>query len=195
VVAETWNAARQSPHLERLRQKGVEVLLLHDRVDEWMMSYLGEFAGHAFHDVSRSDLDLGELVSADEQAAESQGNETALALCGRLREALAGRVDGVRATQRLAESPACLVRAAGEYGAQMRKLLEAAGQKPPAKRPTLEVNAAHPLVVKLAGLPDGEQFRDLAALLFDQATLADGGPLGDAGEFVRRLNRLLLQGL
>jgi molecular chaperone HtpG len=195
VVAETWNAARQSPHLERLRQKGVEVLLLHDRIDEWMMSYLGEYEGKTFHDVSRGDLELGELVSAAEKAAEDESNEAALALCGRLREALAGRVDAVRATQRLAESPACLVRGADEYGVQMRKLLESAGQKLTSRRPTLEVNPSHPLLVKLEALPDGEEFRDLAGLLFDQATLAEGGQLADPGDFVKRLNRRLLAGI
>jgi len=194
VVGETWNAARQSPQLERLRQKGVEVLLLHDRVDEWMMGHLGEYEGRSFQDVSRGDLDLGELVSPEEKSAEERSAEGALALCGRLRETLSGRVEAVRVTQRLAESPACLVRAADEVGAQMRKLLEAAGQAVPAKRPTLEVNPSHPLVVRLEALPDGEQFRDLAGLLFDQATLAEGGQLAEPAEFVRRLNRLLLAG-
>ena len=192
VIAETWNAARQSPHLERLRQKGVEVLLLYDRIDEWMMNYLGEYSGHPFHDLGRGELDLEGILSAEEQAVADAGSESVLALCGRLREALAGRVDSVRATQRLAESPACLVRAADEVGAQLRKLLAAAGQQPAVKRPTLEVNPAHPLLLKLRGLPDGEQFRDLAGLLLDEATLAEGGQLADPGEFVRRLNRLLL---
>jgi molecular chaperone HtpG len=194
AVGETWNAARQSPHLERLRQKGVEVLLLHDRIDEWMMGYLGEYEGRSFQDVSRGDLDLGELESPDEKAAGEQGAEAALALCGRLREALSGKVEAVRVTQRLAESPACLVRSADDVGAQMRKLLEAAGQAVPDKRPTLEINPSHPLVARLEGLPDGEQFGDLASLLFDQATLAGGGQLAAPAEFVRRLNRLLLAG-
>ncbi|MCZ8129829.1 MAG: molecular chaperone HtpG [Steroidobacteraceae bacterium] len=194
VVADTWNSARQSPHLERLRQKGVEALLLHDRVDEWMMSYLGEFEGRSFRDVSRGDLDLGDLVSPEEKAAETQNDEAAAALCGRLREALSGRVESVRVTQRLAESPACLVRSENDYGLQMRKLLEAAGQALPSARPTLEINPAHPLVKKLEQLPDGEQFRDLAGLLHDEATLAEGGQLADPAGFVRRLNRLLLAG-
>jgi molecular chaperone HtpG len=192
VLGETWNAARQSPHLERLRQKGVEVLLLHDRIDEWLMGYIGEYEGRTFQDAGRGDLDLGELVSPEEKSAVDKGAEAALALCGRLREALSGKVEAVRATQRLAESPACLVRAADEVGAQMRKMLEAAGQAVPAKRPTLEVNPTHPLVVRLEGMPDGEQFRDLAALLFDQATLAEGGQLSEPAQFVQRLNRLLL---
>ncbi len=195
VLAETWNAARQSPHLERLKQKNVEVLLLHDRVDEWMVSYLGEVEGKRLHDVSRGDLDLGDLVPAEERAAEEKENESALALCGRLREVLSGRVEAVRATQRLAESPACLVRGEGEYGAQMRKLMEATGQSLPSSRPTLEINPAHPLVVRLAGLADGAAFADLAGLLVDEATLAEGGQLAEPAEFVRRLNRLLLGGV
>ena len=194
VLAETWNAARQSPHLERLHQKGVEVLLLHDRVDEWMMSYLGEIDGKSCHDVSRGDLDLGDLVPPEERA-EEKSNEASLALCGRLKEALAARVESVRATQRLAESPACLVRGEGEYGAQMRKLMEATGQSLPATRPTLEINPSHPLVTRLAALPDGEAFVDLAGLLVDEATLAEGGQLAEPAEFVRRLNRLLLAGV
>ncbi|MBS0376588.1 MAG: molecular chaperone HtpG [Proteobacteria bacterium] len=194
VLADTWNAARQSPHLERLRQMGIEVLLLHDRIDEWMTGYLGEYEGRTFRDAGRGDLDLGELETPAEQAADAAGAEAALALCGRLREALSGRVEAVRVTQRLAESPACLVRAADEVGAQLRKLLEAAGQAPAAKRPTLEINPAHPLVQRLERLADGEDFRDFAALLLDQATLAEGGQLDEPAAFVRRLNRLLLGG-
>ncbi len=192
VTADTFSAARQSPHLERLRAKGVEVLLLSDRVDERMMSYLGEFQGKSFKDVSRGDLDLGELVTAEEKAAEEAGNAASLALCGRLREALSGRVEGVRATTRLAESPACLVRGTEDFGVQMRKLLEASGQKLPSTRPTLEVNASHPLVRRLEALPDGPEFKDFAELLIDEATLAEGGQLADPADFVRRLNRLLL---
>jgi molecular chaperone HtpG len=192
VTAETWNAARHSPHLERLRQKGVEVLLLCDRVDEWMMSYLGEYEGRSFRDVARGDLELGDLETEAEKAAGAQSGEAALALCGRLREALSGRVEAVRTTQRLAESPACLVRGSDEYGAQMRKLLEAAGQKLPGGRPTLEINPGHALVRRLEALPDGDGFKDLALLLLDEATLAEGGQLAEPGEFVRRVNRLLL---
>jgi molecular chaperone HtpG len=192
VLADTWNAARQSPHLERLRAKGVEVLLLSDRIDEWMMAYVGEYQGKSFRDAGRGDLDLGELVSTAEKAEENQGGAEALALCGRLREALSGRVEGVRVTQRLAESAACLVRGADEYGTQMRRLLEATGQKLPNTRPSLEINAGHPLLVRLKGMADGEQFQDLANLLFDEATLAEGGQLADPAAFVKRLNHLLL---
>ena len=191
VLADTWNTARKSPHLERLRAKGVEILLLSDRVDEWMMSYLREYEGKTFQDVGRSDLDLGELLTADEKAADEKGNEAALALCGRLREALAGRVDAVRATQRLSESPACLVLGADEYGAQMRKLMEATGQRLPERRPTLEINPAHPLLRRLEGIADEASFKELASLLLDQAVLAEGGQLADPAEFVKSINRLL----
>ncbi len=192
VLADTWNAARQSPHLERLRAKGVEVLLLSDRVDEWMVSYLGEYQGKTFRDAGRGDLDLGELVTPEEKAAAEQGETESLALCGRLREALSGRVEAVRVTQRLAESPACLVRGTDDYGAQMRRLLEATGQKLPGSRPTLEINTAHPLLGRLKLMPDGEPFKDYAQLLLDEATLAEGGTLADPAAFVQRLNRLLL---
>jgi molecular chaperone HtpG len=194
VIADTWNAARQSPHLERLKQSGVEVLLLHDRIDEWMTSYLGEYQGKAFRDVSRGDLDLGDLLADKEAPVDGADQEKISALCGRLTDVLAGRVESVRTTTRLAESAACLVRGEGEYGAQMRKIMEAAGQKVPASQPVLEINATHPLVARLQSLPDGEAFKDLAGLLCDEATLAEGGTLPDPGEFVRRLNRLLLAG-
>jgi len=192
VLAETWNAARHSPHLERLRAKGVEVLLLHDRIDEWMMNYLADFDGKSFRDAARGDLDLGDLVSAQEKAASEAENAGALALCGRLREVLSGKVDGVRTTERLAESPACLVRGEGEFGVQMRRILQATGQKLPEARPTLEINPAHPLIKHLETLADGDQFKDLALTVLDEAALAEGGTLADAAEFVRRVNRLLL---
>lgn len=188
LTAETWNAARQSPHLERLRRHGIEVLLMHDRIDEWMLSYLGEYEGKSFQDVAAADLDLGDLVPAESLPDTSAAD----ALCERLKSALAEQVDGVKPTQRLAESPACLVRAAGEMSAQMRRLMEAAGQSMPAQKPTLEINPAHALITRLAATADEAQFQDLALLLVDQATLAEGGQLAQPGEFVRRLNRLLL---
>ncbi len=193
VIGETWNAARQSPHLERLRQRGVEVVLLHDRVDEWMTSYLGEYQGKSFKDVSRGDLELSELADQPDEEKKTTDSEEVLALCGRLREALSGRVEAVRGTQRLAESAACLVRGEQEVGVQMRKLMEAAGQQVPAQRPTLEINPEHPLVIRLQSLSAGEDFSDLATLLFDEATLAEGGQLAEPADFVRRLNRLLLR--
>jgi molecular chaperone HtpG len=188
LTADTWNAARQSPHLERLRRHGIEVLLMHDRVDEWMLSYMGEYEGKAFQDVAAADLDLGDLVPSESEADSPKAD----ALCARLTDVLSERVDAVKPTQRLAESPACLVRASGEMSAQMRRLMEAAGQSMPAQKPTLEVNPGHPLIARLEATTDDGEFRDLALLLADQATLAEGGQLAEPGEFVRRLNRLLL---
>jgi len=188
LTADTWNAARQSPHLERLRKHGIEVLLMHDRVDEWMLSYLGEYEGKTFQDVAAGDLDLGDLVKDAEPAVP----EGADALCERLKAALSDRVDAVKTTQRLSESPACLVRAAGEMSAQMRRLMEAAGQGMPTQKPILEINPTHPLVTRLSALEDPEAFKDLAVLLVDQATLAEGGQLPEPADFVRRMNRLLL---
>jgi molecular chaperone HtpG len=188
LTAETWNAARQSPHLERLRKHGVEVLLMHDRIDEWMLSYLGEYEGKSFQDVAAGDLDLGDLVPKEDVSVP----EGADALCERLKAALSERVEAVKTTQRLAESPACLVRAAGEMSAQMRRLMDAAGQSMPTQLPTLEINPTHPLVARLAATEDEVAFRDLALILADQATLAEGGQLTEPAEFVRRVNRLLL---
>ena len=192
ATAETWNAARRSPHLERLKQKGIEALLLHDRIDEWMTTYLSEFDGKSLRDVARGDLDLGDLETQEAKKAQSEASEAALALCGRLREVLSGKVESVRTTQRLAESAACLVRSEQDFGVQMRKIMEAAGQKMPDSRPTLEINPEHALIRRLAALPDGDHFRDLALTICDQATLSEGGQLGDTAEFCRRLDRLLL---
>ena len=192
VSAQTWNDARNSPLLERLKQKGVEALLLYDRIDEWLTAYLVEFDGKTLKDVARGDLDLGDLVTPEEKAAEGEASEAVLALCGRLREVLSGRVESVRATQRLAESAACLVRGEQDVGVQMRKIMEAAGQKLPPVRPALEINPSHPLIQRLAATADGERFTDLALTLFDQATLTEGGVLSDSADFCRRLNRLLI---
>jgi molecular chaperone HtpG len=192
VTAETWNAARNSPQLELLRAKGIEALLLYDRVDEWLLSYLAEFDGKPLKDAARGDLDLGELLTEAEKTARQQAGEQALALCGRLREALSGKVAGVQVTQRLADSAACLVRGDQDPGAQMRRLMQASGQPLPETRPTLEINPGHPLIARLEQTPDGEQFKDLAQLVLDQATLAEGSQIAEPAEFVRRLNRLLL---
>ena len=138
--------------------------------------------------MAAGDLDLGDLVKDAEPAVPEGADE----LCERLKTARADRVDAVKTTQRLSESPACLVRAAGEMSAQMRRLMEAAGQGMPTQKPILEINPAHPLVTRLSALADPEAFKDLALLLADQATLAEGGQLAEPADFVRRMNRLLL---
>lgn len=193
AVGETYNAVRNSPHLERLKALGIEVLLLSDRIDEWMMSYLGEYEGKSFQDVARGDLDLKEFESENTKAADkaSEDDPQTLALCGRLKEALGAQVSSVKISTRLSESPACLVRDSHDLGLSMRKLMEAAGQAVPETKPTLEINAQHPLLVKLAATKESAGFADLASVLFDQASLAEGGALSDPAGFVRKMNAMM----
>lgn len=189
LVAESFENAKSSPHLEIFRKKGVEVVLLFDRVDEWMMSSLQEFDGKAFVDIMRGDLALpGEDAAAD---ADDTDEETS-ALTERISSVLEGQVEAVRPSQRLTDSPACLVLGAHDPGAQMRRILEATGQAMPESKPVFEYNAEHPLLVRLDQEADEDRFKDLVLVLFDQASLADGAPLKDASAYVTRLNRLLL---
>jgi molecular chaperone HtpG len=189
LLSDNAATARQSPQLEGLRLRGVEVLLLADRIDPWLVAHLDEYDGRALKDVARGELELADLPSPGTVAAP---NEKMPALCARVAARLADRVAGVRASARLAESAACLVRDAADPGPQLRRLLEAAGQKLPESRPWLELNPEHPLVARLQLLPDGPAFDSLAALLADQAQIAEGGTPPDPAGFVRRLNDWLL---
>ena len=191
VVADSLEAARGSPQLEQLRAHGIEVLLLTDRVDEWMVGYLGEYEGKGLKDAAKGSLDLDEVVPEGERKAAELSASTLEPLWQRVAATLGERVAGVRASQRLSESPACLVREEHDLGPQLRRLLEAAGQKLPPSRAWLELNPSHPLVRHLDELADGEEFDDLAVLLQEQAVLAEGGPLPDPAAFVRRVNRLV----
>ncbi len=193
LIADSLDAARQSPHLELLQQKGVEVLLLADRIDEWVMGQVSEFDGKRFKDVARGDLELGELIEPAERARVDEERKEHKALFKRFKDALGDRVLEVRASERLRESPACLVRADGELSAQMRRVLVAAGQSPPLAAPVMEVNAAHPLVQHMQALTDLDRFRELALIIYDQAALTEDGQLANAADFGRRLNRLLVQ--
>jgi molecular chaperone HtpG len=194
ITAETFAAASQSPHLEIFRKKGVEVLLLSDRLDEWMMSYLTEFDGKSFQHVAKGDLDLGQLDSAEEKAAQEQQAEAGKPLVERLQKALEASVESVRITHRLTDSPACLVLNEHDMGAQLRQLLEAAGQALPNSKPVLEINLEHALVKRLDSEADEARFATLASIIFDQALLAEGGQLDDPAAYVRRINQLLLGG-
>jgi len=191
VVADSLEAARGSPQLEQLRAHGIEALLLTDRVDEWMVGYLGEYEGKGLKDAAKGSLDLDEVVPEGERKAAELSASTLEPLWQRVAATLGERVAGVRASQRLSESPACLVREEHDLGPQLRRLLEAAGQKLPPSRAWLELNPSHPLVRRLDELADGEEFDDLAVLLQEQAVLAEGGPLPDPAAFVRRVNRLV----
>jgi molecular chaperone HtpG len=192
VIGESFTAARSSAHLEQLKAKGLEVLLLSDRIDEWLMDHLREFDGKKVQNVARGDLDLSAVeTDEDKKQRESLVKEHG-AVAERIKKVLAEKVADVKVTTRLSESPAVLVLGEHDMGAQMRRIMEAAGQKAPEPKPTLEINPTHPLLKRIEALPEGDELSDLSLLLFEQATLADGGQLAEPAEFVRRLNRLLL---
>jgi molecular chaperone HtpG len=193
VIAESLAAARGSPAIELLRERGIEVLLLADRIDGWVMGQIESYEGKRFKDASRGDLELGGLESEaarkqhDAELKESKG------LLKRMKDALGERVSEVRVSERLKESPAVLVLGEHDLSEPMRRILAAAGQKVPESKPVLEVNVAHPLVKYLEGRTASGEFTELTQLLYDQAALAEGTPLGNAPEYVQRLNRLLVR--
>ncbi len=193
LTADNYTTASQSPHLELFRKKGVEVLLLVDRIDEWMMSYLREFDGKSFQHIGKGEVDLSAIKSADDAEPEVSEEQTlqATALVERLKQSLGDRVKEVRVTKRLSESPTCLVLDAFDPGFQMRQLMEAAGQKLPEVKPILEINPTHALINQLVNEVDEDRFADLAAVLLDQAALAEGSQLEDPAAYVRRVQRLL----
>ena len=193
VIADSVEAARGSPYIEKLRERGIEVLLMADRVDEWVMGQVREFEGKSFKDVARGDLELGALAGAADEAAKDEAVKESKGLLKRVKDALGDRVAEVRVSTRLTDTPACVVLAEHDLGAQMRRILEASGQAPPPGKPTLELNVAHPLVQRLDATAAGTDFDELALLLYDQARLAESGSVANPGEFVRRLNRLLGQ--
>ncbi|MBC6945520.1 molecular chaperone HtpG [Gammaproteobacteria bacterium PRO2] len=191
VTADSLAAARSSPQLEIFRQRGVEVLLLADPIDEWLVGQLGEFAGMEFRDVRRGELDPAEIGGSDAGTPPPADAGAQGELVQRLKAELGEAIEDVRTTGRLTDSPACLALGEADMGPQMRRILEASGQKLPHSRPVLEVNPTHPLVRRLAGEQDQARFADIARVLLDQATLAEGRALADPGDFLRRLNRLL----
>jgi len=190
VTAETEAAARSSPHLEVFRRKELEVLVLSDRVDEWMLSFLHEFDGKPLASVARGDLDLGALSDAEEKRRTEETAQAMAGLVGRIRTALGDRVKDVRVTDRLTDSPSCLVSNEGDISGTLQRMLKQAGQKAPERKPILEINPGHPLVRRM----DAEtgDLADWSRLLFDQAMLAEGAQLEDPSGFVRRLNEMLL---
>ncbi|MGA0839710.1 MAG: molecular chaperone HtpG [Pseudomonadales bacterium] len=188
LAADSWEAAKQSPHLEIFRERGIEVLLLHERIDEWMMGNLRSYREKSFQDIARADL-----VLPGESTPENADDETAEPLAERIAAALDGRVDKVRPSRRLKDSPACLVLAEFDPGPQMRRILEATGQALPESKPQFEYNPDHALIRRLDTEADEDQFRELALVLLDQATLAGGGTLTDPAAYVSRVNDLLLK--
>ena len=191
VIGENHAAARSSPHIEQLRKKGVEVLLLGDRIDEWVMGQMPEFSGKRFKDAARGDLELGALAAAADKERVDAALKESKGLLKRCKNALGERVREVRPSTRLADSPACLVRDETELSESMRRVLQAQGQAAPAAAAVFELNVEHPLVRYLDGLPAGETFDELTQVLYDQARLNDSGQIDQPTEFSRRLNTLL----
>ena len=192
VVAENHATAKNSPHIEALRKQGVEVLLLSDRVDEWLMSHLAEYDGKPLRDVAKGEWDQS---AHDEEAKKAleEAEKASESLIERMQGVLADRVAGIRPTTRLTSSPACLTVAEHEMGAQMRRIMEAAGQKMPETKPTMEINVEHPLLQRLDQESEEDRLADLAQILLDQAALAEGSVLEDPATYVARLNKLLVE--
>ena len=191
ICAETYETASRSPHLEIFKDKGVEVLLMFDRIDEWLMSSLSEFEGVPFVDVMRGDVRLPGESKSEEDDKDSDAEEHPLT--ERIQAVIGEKVEGVRPSKRLTDSPACLVLSDYGMGIQMRKILEASGQSMPETKPFFEFNAEHPLLHRLDTEQDEDRFRELVELLFDQASLAEGGTLQDPAAYVSRMNSLLME--
>ncbi|ROQ56273.1 molecular chaperone HtpG [Pseudomonas putida] len=193
LTGESYAQVRNSPHLEVFRKKGIEVLLLTDRIDEWLMSYLSEFDGKGFVDVARGDLDLGKLDSEEDKKAQEEVAKDKEGLVERLKAALGDTISEVRVSHRLTDSPAILAIGEQDMGLQMRQILEASGQKVPDSKPIFEFNPGHPLIEKLDNEQSEDRFADFSHILFDQAALAAGDSLKDPAAYVRRLNKLLVE--
>lgn len=192
IVADSYEAAKNNPALEIFRKKGVEVLLLSDRIDEWLMSHLTEYQEKKFQSVTRGDLDLGDLDDAEDKAEHEKLEKDFEGTVQRFEKTLGDKVKKVRVTHRLTDSPACIVTDDNDMSTQMAKLMEAAGQKVPETKYIFELNPEHPLVQRVADEQDEERFGEWAELLLEQATLAERGSLKDPSTFVRRLNKLML---
>jgi len=192
ITADSPAAARHSPHLEVFRKKGLEVLLLSDRVDEWLVNGLTEYKGKHLQSVTRGDLDLGDLADKEEKEQKEKAADAHGKLLERLKQSLGERVEAVRVSTRLVGSPACLVVGEHDMSANLARVLKSVGQEAPRTRPTLELNLNHPLVKRLETEEDESRFNDLGMILFDQAQLAEGGQLDDPATFVGRLNKLMM---
>jgi len=192
VTADSLPAAKASPHLEIFRKKGIEVLLLADRVDEWLVSHLFEFDGKSLASVAKGDLDLSAVKAeeGDKTEEEAPKAEEAKALIERMQEALKEEVKEVRVSTRLVDSPACLVAGEHDMSGHLARMMKAMGQNAPDNKPILEINVGHALVRRLES-EEGDRFGDLARLVLDQAVLLDGGQLSDPAGFVKRMNGLL----
>ncbi len=193
ITADSFAAGKNSPHLEIFTKKGVEVIIMYDRVDEWMMSYLNEFDGKSLSSVAKGDLDLGEIQDKEEKEQQESVEKESEKLIERLKSQLSERVADVRVSHRLTSSPACVVLGEQEMAMHMQQLMRQAGHEIPENKPTLEINPTHPIVMKMDVEPDEDRFGEWSKLLLDQAVLAEGGQLDDAAGFVHRLNELIIE--
>jgi molecular chaperone HtpG len=192
ITADSYAAAKNSPHLEIFRKKNIEVLLLSDKVDEWLLGSLTEFEGKKLQSIAKGDLDLGELETDTEKEIQKKIEEEAKTLIERVKASLGESVKEVRVTHRLTDSPACLVAGEHDLSGNLARILKAAGQNAPDSKPILEINPSHKLVKRLEAETEDAKFSDLAHLVFDQALLAEGGQLNDPASFVKRMNNLLV---
>ena len=192
VTGESYDSVINSPHLEFFKKNNVEVLLLTDRVDEWMVSHLAQFDGKEFQDITKGELDLDGLTGEQEKENQEQLAEEHKGLIERITGALEGQVGTVRVTARLTDSPACLVVGQNDMGDHLRQMLKAAGQEVPEVENTLEINPEHPLIQSMDGEQDEQRFADLSQVIYGQAQLAQGSQLKQPAEYVAKLNKLLL---
>jgi molecular chaperone HtpG len=192
ITADSFASAKNSPHLEIFRKKGVEVLLLSDSVDEWLVSSLMEYEGKQLVSVTKGELDLGKLEGEEEKKEQQEAGRDFQGIIAQMKDTLKEQVKDVRLTHRLTNSPACLVKDTYDMSANLERILKQAGQSIPGSKPILELNPQHPLVQKLKDEKDSGRFTDMTFILFDQALLAEGGQLDDPAAFVSRLNQLLL---
>jgi len=187
VTASSYNAAKNSPHLEIFKKKGIEVLLLSDRIDEWMISYLSEFDGKKLQSISKGKVDLDDEGDVKEQ------EKTLAPMLKQIKDVLVDRVKEVQVTNRLTDSPACVVADEQDMGLEMQRILQAAGQAMPNTKPIFEINPDHPLIKRMHAIEDDARFKEWVIVLFEQAVLAEGGQLDNPADFVRRVNQLLIE--
>ncbi|HEC29958.1 MAG TPA: molecular chaperone HtpG [Gammaproteobacteria bacterium] len=192
VTADSFAAAKNSPHLEVFRKKGLEVLLMHERVDEWMMSHMQDFDGRKFQSVAKGELDLGDMSDKEEEKKARETEKEFKAITERMKKSLGERVKDVRVSHRLTTSPACLVVEEGDMNVSLQNMLKQAGHDVPNLNPSLEINPEHPIIVKIKDESDETRFNDWSSILFDQAMLSEGGQLKDPASYVNRLNGMLL---
>ncbi len=192
ITADSFAAAKSSPHLEVFRKKDIEVILLHDRVDEWLVSHLNEFDGKSLQSVAKGELDLSKFDSEEDKKEHEKAEKDAEALITRLKDKFGEKLEDVRVSHRLTDSPSCIVLNEQDMALYMQQLMKQAGHEMPSSKPILEINPTHPIVKRLEGEKDDQRFADWSDILFDQAILAEGGQLEDPAGFVSKLNKMML---